>query len=41
MPTARNCPDCLREVDEVGITGELLRLKAERREISEVLTLIP
>ena len=34
-------PDFVREVDETGTTGEVLRLKAEQRELSEVLALVP
>jgi hypothetical protein len=32
-------PDFVRQVDGAGLTREVLRLKAERREISNVLTL--
>jgi hypothetical protein len=34
-------PDFVREVDEAGITGEVLRLKAGQRGLSEVLALVP
>ena len=37
----QDLPDFVREVDEVGITGELLRLRAKQRELSEVLALVP
>jgi tRNA(adenine34) deaminase len=33
-------PGFTREVDESGMTGEVLRLRVERRELSEVLALI-
>jgi len=34
-------PDFVREVDETGATGEVLRLKAEQRELWEVVALVP
>jgi tRNA(adenine34) deaminase len=36
----QNLPDFVREVDETGITGKVLGLKAEHRELSEVLALV-
>jgi hypothetical protein len=36
----QDLPGFVREVDESGATGELLRLKAEHRELSDVLALI-
>lgn len=35
----RKIPDFVREADRSGTTGEVLRLKAERRELSDVLAL--
>ena len=36
----QDMPDFVREVDETGTTGEVLRLKAEQRELSDVLALV-
>jgi hypothetical protein len=37
----RDMPDFVREVDETGTTGEVLRLKAEQCEFSHLLALVP
>jgi len=37
----QDLPDFVREVDETGTTAEVLRLKAEQRELSQVLALLP
>lgn len=37
----QNLPDFVREVDEAGITAKVLQLRAEQRELSEVLALVP
>ena len=34
-------PDFVREVDETGTTEQVLRLKAEQRELSDLLALVP
>jgi hypothetical protein len=33
-------PDFIREVDDAGITGAVLRLKAEQRDLGQVLALV-
>ena len=37
----QDMPDFVREVDDAGMTGEVLRLNAGQRELSEVLALLP
>ncbi len=36
----QDMPEFVGEVDETGITGEVLRLKSEQRELSDVLALV-
>lgn len=36
----KDLPDFVREVDDTGTTTKVLRLKAERRELSEALALV-
>ena len=37
----QDMPGFVREVDETGLSAEVLRLKAEQRETAEVLALVP